>query len=194
MGHLTIVGGARSQAKAFERFIQPHFGQLYRRAYRFAMNRADAEDLVQEVCIRAFPRLSELEKMADPKPWLLCVLYRVFIDSTRRRDRSPIDGADPMDDDGPRAHTAGEELGPEQETERSLTRRRLEEAWRYLDPTQRVLLALHDVEGHTLAEIEELTGLPQGTIKSRLFRARVRLGRLLERNPPATQLAAVEEC
>jgi DNA-directed RNA polymerase specialized sigma24 family protein len=88
-----------------------------------------------------------------------------------------------MEDDAPWAHTADEELDPDAQTERALTRRRVEDAWRYLDATQRALLSLHDVEGHTLAEIAELTGSPQGTIKSRLFRARERLGRLLQRKP-----------
>jgi RNA polymerase sigma-70 factor (ECF subfamily) len=44
-----------------------------------------------------------------------------------------------------------------------------------------VLLALHDVEGHSLAEINEITGIKEGTLKSRLHRARVRLGKLLRR-------------
>jgi RNA polymerase sigma-70 factor (ECF subfamily) len=51
-----------------------------------------------------------------------------------------------------------------------------------LNHEQRLLLALHDVEGHSLAEIHALTGIKDGTIKSRLHRARVRLGRLLQRD------------
>jgi DNA-directed RNA polymerase specialized sigma24 family protein len=74
MARFPIVTSAQTEAKSFERFIRPHFDRLYRRAHRFTMNRSDAEDLVQELCIRAFPRLSELEKMDDPMPWLLRVL------------------------------------------------------------------------------------------------------------------------
>jgi RNA polymerase sigma-70 factor (ECF subfamily) len=62
-----------------------------------------------------------------------------------------------------------------------LARRRLDEAWRHLDEEQRALLALHDVEGYSLLELNELTGIKEGTLKSRLHRARVRLGKLLER-------------
>lgn len=193
MARLTVLPGGRNAARSFERFIEPHFGALYRRAYRFTMNRPDAEDLVQEVCIRAFPRLCDLERMDDPMPWLSCVLYRVFIDMTRRSVRSPIDTAAFLDEDSRWASAPGDELDPEAQAERALSRRRLEAAWRYLTATQRALLALHDVEGYTLPEIEELTGLPQGTIKSRLYRARERLGRLLERKPMANVLAAVEE-
>ncbi len=63
---------------------------------------------------------------------------------------------------------------------------RLERAWRYLDEEQRVLLMLQGIDGHSLAEIEAITGIAQGTLKSRLHRARARLGRLLAREERAT--------
>ena len=70
---------------------------------------------------------------------------------------------------------------PVEEAERALTQRRLSRAWQHLDKEQRALLALHDVEGYSLAELKELTGLKDGTLKSRLHRARIRLGKLLKR-------------
>jgi RNA polymerase sigma-70 factor (ECF subfamily) len=62
-----------------------------------------------------------------------------------------------------------------------------------LNDEQRLLLALHDVEGYSLAEIHSLTGLKDGTIKSKLHRARVRLGRLLTRDQTATSTLAHEQ-
>jgi len=67
---------------------------------------------------------------------------------------------------------------------------RVEDAWRRLSEEQRLLLALHDIEGYTLVEIHSLTGLKDGTIKSRLHRARVRLGKLLQ---PETGVAPVAD-
>jgi DNA-directed RNA polymerase specialized sigma24 family protein len=61
-------------------------------------------------------------------------------------------------------------------------------AWRHLDTEQKALLALHDIEGHSLAELQEITGLKQGTLKSRLHRARVRLGKLLRREDNAHEV------
>ena len=72
-------------------------------------------------------------------------------------------------------------VGPLEEAERALDRWHIEEAWRHLNHEQRLLLALHDIEGYSLKEIQALTGFKEGTIKSRLHRARVRLGRLLQR-------------
>jgi RNA polymerase sigma-70 factor (ECF subfamily) len=56
----------------------------------------------------------------------------------------------------------------------------LDRAWQRLDDAQRMLLALHDIEGYSLAELTEITGLKEGTLKSRLHRSRVQLGKLLK--------------
>ncbi len=55
-------------------------------------------------------------------------------------------------------------------------------AMKLLDTEQCTLLALHDIEGYKLAELQSLTGLPIGTLKSQLHRTRVKLGRLLRRD------------
>jgi RNA polymerase sigma factor (sigma-70 family) len=82
------------------------------------------------------------------------------------------------------------EPSPPEEAERALDRWRIEDAWKHLNSEQRLLLVLHDVEGYSLAEIQLLTSLKEGTIKSRLHRARVRLGRLLQRGQAAAALVA----
>jgi RNA polymerase sigma-70 factor (ECF subfamily) len=153
---------------------------MYRVAFRLTRSAHDAEDLAQEVCVRAYARLDEIEVLEQPRGWLLRVLYRLFVDSVRRYERKHVGsiedvGGDVLAYDGP---------SPMDEAERALERRRLEGAWRHLDQEQRALLALHDVEGYSLAELIELTGLKEGTLKSRLHRARVRLGRLLQREAP----------
>ena len=79
-----------------------------------------------------------------------------------------------------------DEPGPEQQVEGMLMHARLERAWRYLEEEQRVLLMLQGIDGCSLAEIEEITGIAQGKLKSRLHRARNRLGRLLAREETAT--------
>ena len=79
-----------------------------------------------------------------------------------------------------------------EEADRALYRWRIEDEWQHLNEEQRLLLALHDVEGYSLAEIHALTGLKDGTIKSKLHRARVRLGRLLQRDRVVTSTLAHE--
>lgn len=179
MAKLTVIGGVRPDA-AFEGMLRPHFDALYGRAFRLTGNAADAEDLVQELCIRVFPRMDELAHLENPRAWLMRVLYRLFIDLARSKQRSPVRsvGAEDIDD---YLQTPSGEPGPEEQTEAMQQHERLQRAWYHLDGEQRALLVLQGIEGHSLAEIETITGMPQGTLKSRLHRARTRLGRLLTR-------------
>jgi RNA polymerase sigma-70 factor (ECF subfamily) len=165
----------------FAALLRRHVDALYRAGYRLAGNRPDAEDLVQEVCVRAFESCAELARVDRPLAWLLKVQYRVFLDGARRRRRSPLE---PMRDDV--SLLATDEPGPDALAESALAEPRFERAWNALEKQQRALLALQ-AEGYTLAEIREITDLSSDVLKARLYRARVRLGRLLgERaNAPA---------
>jgi len=178
MARLTALEGGRAAAARFEALIEPHYGALYRAAYRLTRSVHDAEDLVQEVCLRAFARLDELQAFERPRAWLLCVLQRLFIDQTRRYERRFGQSIETSDSGA----WMSEEPGPAEMAEQSSNRRHLARAWHYLDRTQQVLLALHDIEGYSLAELQQITGLKEGTLKSRLHRARVRLGKLLQRD------------
>ncbi|HEX7080657.1 MAG TPA: RNA polymerase sigma factor [Gammaproteobacteria bacterium] len=186
MARLTVIHGGRSAVERFEALIGKHYSLLYRAAYRFTRSVHDAEDLVQEVCARAYPRLDELERLDQPQSWMLCVMRRIFIDQLRRFERSHVDSIEVHD----AASFAAEEPGPADETESALWTQRLARAWRRLDEDQRTLLALHDIEGYTLAELMEITGLKEGTLKSRLHRARARLGKLLKREESAPSAAS----
>lgn len=175
MEKLTVINGGRSFAQRFEALMKLHYTTLYRAAYRLTRSVDDAEDLVQEVCVRAFPRLEELEQLDQPRAWLLRVLRRIFIDQTRRYERRHVDSLETVDQAAMTASTPG----PLEETESAERAERLARAWLRLDKDNRSLLALHDVEGYSLAELMRITGLKEGTLKSRLHRARVKLGRLL---------------
>jgi len=81
---------ARPDALNFEDLLRPQVEYLYRLAWRFTGSVADAEDLVQDVLIKLFPRTQELLEIEKLRPWLARVLYNQFVDSVRRQARSPI--------------------------------------------------------------------------------------------------------
>ena len=166
----------------FAALVEPHYEVLYRAAYRLTRSTHDAEDLAQEVCVRAYPRLEELEMLDQPRAWLLRVMYRLFVDWTRRYERTHVESMETVDVSA----LESDEAGPAEMAQRLLDGGHLDSAWSKLDHEQRGLLALHDVEGYTLAELREITGLKEGTLKSRLHRARVRLGKLLRREQEAS--------
>jgi RNA polymerase sigma factor (sigma-70 family) len=171
----------------FGELVAPHLAALFRSAYRLTGNRADAEDVVQEVCVRAYTHLATLRTLEQPKSWLLKIAYRVFVDGARRRVRSPV-RATTEDFDATR-HADGP--SPEESAEGELAERRLLTALAELDREQRALLALH-VEGYSLAELQTMTDLSTDVLKARLYRARVRLGKLLAADSKTPTLALVK--
>lgn len=171
----------------FDVVVRPHFEALYRAAMRLTRSHEDAEDLVQEVVLRACPELDRLETLDSPRAWLLRVQYRIFVDELRRRKRSPIvDGRDAAETD----HALSEDPGPEEQAEREQRRRQLARVWGMLDRRQRALLALH-AEGYTLAELAAVTGLTPNAVGVTLHRARARLAKLI-RNDTTGALRLVQ--
>jgi RNA polymerase sigma-70 factor (ECF subfamily) len=173
------ISGRRSNELEFDELVLPHLDGLYGRAYALTGNVQDAEDLTQEVCIRASSRLEDLARHEKPRAWLMQVLYRLFVDLVRGRRRSPIRLMAPEDAQASVDAAVSTDPGPEQQADASAFLKRLHLAWERLTSDEQLLLALHGIEGLSLAEIQEITGLPAGTIKSRLHRSRIRLGKLI---------------
>lgn len=172
----------KSSSARFEVLVRPYFDALYAAARRFTASAADAEDLVQEVCMKAFLNLDDLECIEHKRAWLLRVLYNLFVDGQRKQQRSPVHIAASTDDTDEMELREHEYLQPDQQVDRMLRVDIVLRAMALLDKDQCALLAMHDVEGLSLEELHEITDLPIGTIKSRLFRTRAKLGRLLKNN------------
>jgi RNA polymerase sigma-70 factor (ECF subfamily) len=165
---------ANADARQFKALIEPHLDALFRAAHRLTRNRADAEDLVQEACVRAYVRLAELRETERAKAWALSVLHNVFVDDKRRARRSAVvaDGAD--------VGAAAPSLDPSPEESAYAAQReeRLHRAWLELDRGHRALLALR-AEGYTHDEIAEITGIAKDALNARLYRARQSLAHCL---------------
>jgi RNA polymerase sigma-70 factor (ECF subfamily) len=168
------------QTEVFERVVRPHFDRLYRLSWRLTGTKAEAEDLFQELLVKAFGMLDELVHIEEPGSWLSRVMYNLFVDQHRRFARQRMH----LVDEG---HLPGEGLAdlpgnfdPVEDNERQEQFRRLDAALQQLSEEHRVVVLLHDTEGYKLEEIEGMTGIPVGTIKSRLHRARGRLRQILQ--------------
>jgi len=170
-----------ADAHRFKGLIEPHLDALFRAAFRLARNRADADDLVQETCVRAYVRVAELRESQPVKAWLLRVLHNVFVDGARRARRSPVTA---VQDDADLASSACPDPNPEERAGMTQREEQLHRAWLKLDRGHRALLALR-AEGYGLSEIAEITGLPAEALNARLYRARVSLARSLNQERAA---------
>lgn len=164
----------------FTAIVEPQFDVLYRTALRLTRDAADAEDLVQDVCLRAASRLAELEAVTDHRAWFLRVQYRIFVDGHRRRLRSPLRALDSVSEDC--VESAADQPALDEFADGIASRDSLNRAWRRLDCEQRVLLSLH-AEGHDLSDIATITGIPKPALSARLYRARSRFAKALRGGP-----------
>jgi RNA polymerase sigma-70 factor (ECF subfamily) len=176
------------QNLAFERLVQPHFDRLYRLAWRLAGSKAEAEDLFQELLIKAYGKIDELAQIEQPAPWLCRVMYNLFVDERRRftRQRMHTVAEGQLGVDGiaglPTSSGGGDDpLASQQQSEQV---ERLEQALAQLSDEHCLVVLLHDTEGYKISEIQDLTGTPVGTIKSRLHRARAHLREILTADGP----------
>ena len=184
MAKILGFSSKRADQAHFERLLRPHLEQLYRLAYRFTGNPTDAEDLVQDLLIKIYPRREELKQVEKLRPWLARVMYNLFIDHKRRHSRSPVHLA--VDNIGDEESGGSlldqiptEAAGPEEETARHIDLTHLQASLEALSDDHRLVLMLHDIEGYTLEEMTAIVECPIGTLKSRLHRARARLREIL---------------
>jgi len=148
-----------------------------------AGQRDDAEDLVQDVLLKLFPRLEEMQLVEKLGPWLARVLYRHFIDKLRSKQRSPIQLVG--EDENNIIDNFTESMpGPIDINDTQLLQDRLQHSLNRLNEDQRILVILHDVEGYTLQEIHTMYDVSIGTLKSRLNRARSKLRQSLKNMEP----------
>jgi RNA polymerase sigma-70 factor (ECF subfamily) len=164
----------------FEALLRPHLERLFRLAWRFTQSREDAEDLVQALLLKLLPQEDKLVAVEQLGPWLARSLFYLYIDQVRQRRRQE-DGLGLRIDDEDALHAVvdDERGSPEHAADRLRENRRLEGALGALSPEHRALIALHDIEGHTLEELSGMLEVPIGTLKSRLHRGRANLRWLL---------------
>ncbi len=158
----------------FEALVLPHVPHLHRLAQRYCGNKHDAEDLVQDLLVKLYPRTEELETVESLKPWLTKSLYHLYIDKIRSNKRSPIDDKQVNDTDIYADTSISQPSSNRQDTIKDL-----QKALNQLDDTHRVLIIMHDVESYTLVELEKILDTPVGTLKSRLHRGRAKLRKII---------------
>ena len=133
--------------------IQEHFSALYGAARRLTSSPSDAEDLVQDLCLKAFESIDELEGIEFRRAWLLKVLYHKFVDRRRSLSRSPVDQCDTGADSFEPEQIARSEIRPDEQLDQDARIAQITRAMGILNKDDCSLLALHDIEGYSLEEL-----------------------------------------
>jgi RNA polymerase sigma-70 factor (ECF subfamily) len=159
---------------AFEEVYRTHAGRLYSVACRMVGNRADAEDLLQEIFLAAHRKLDSFRGESALGTWLYRLATNLCLDHLRSRAARTGQLTDALDDEPGLADEGTRGLA-----DRTLTRMDLERALAQLPEGCRAAFVLHDVEGLEHREVAEALGIAEGTSKSQVHKARLRLRALL---------------
>ncbi len=171
----TSQDARRTARMQFEREALQHLDALYGFALKLARARDDAEDLVSDTMLRAFERWEQYRLGTNIRAWLFTILYHVFVSRKRRIDAREVQPHD--DGDGWSAHEAIGDADPERTFYDSFLDEEITRAIAALPTEYRAAVVLSDVQGLRYAEIAQVLHVPEGTVKSRLFRGR----RILQR-------------
>jgi RNA polymerase sigma-70 factor, ECF subfamily len=166
----------------FEEEVECCRRQLYPAALKMTGNRSDAEDLVQETLTRAYAGLRGYTPGSNARAWLHRIMTNVFANTCRKKNREPVHvlsaelelgqpGCAVRGIGGPMAHTPS----AEDEVLGQFAYSRYRQAIDELPDCFKAAIYLADVEGYSYDDVAEMTGVPIGTVTSRLHRARNRL-------------------
>ena len=175
------------QAGAFEELLDRYQDRIFNLVYRLSGHYQDAQDMTQDVFVKALEHIADFRQQAQFYTWLFRIAVNVAISRRRRGQRVRFVPLDPPasasadgDGQGGGVRLADERAeDPPEAVERDETNRRVAGAIGQLDEEFRGVLVLKDIEGFDYERIGEILELPLGTVKSRLHRARLELKRLL---------------
>jgi RNA polymerase sigma-70 factor (ECF subfamily) len=174
---------ARSAPRAFEEVLAEHLDALYRTALRLCRGHdADAEDLLQDAALRALAGYGRLREPSAARPWLFTILTRTHLNRVRGSRRRPETASADLDESAFEAALAdwSPMASPADLVEARQLGEQLTRALDELAAEQRAVVLLVDVEGFTQREVAGMLEVPEGTVASRLFRARRLLRTVLE--------------
>jgi RNA polymerase sigma factor (sigma-70 family) len=162
---------------AFERLMREHQGLCWHIVQRMVRHPDDTRELCQETFLRAYRHIEQYRGDSPLKAWLGRIAYSLALRHLEKQQRGVV--AAGANDEDAMAQTA-DPVETEALHARQIAGDDLHAAIDALPPLQRTLLTLYHLDELSIPEIANITGLPDGTIKSHLFRSRRRLRQLLE--------------
>ena len=160
-----------------------HLDHLYRVAFYLVRNRDEAQDIVQETCVRAFDSHQQFTPGTNMKAWLTRILYNLFFDQYQRKKRMvSIDEKDDTAGVGLDywAKLAGENPGPEKQLLNLELNAKIQDALGRIPEEFRAAIILVDMGDFSYAEAAGIMSCPIGTVRSRLSRGRRLLHEFLQ--------------
>ena len=168
-----VLGG---DANAFEELVLKYEKTVYNLALRMVGDRDDASDMTQEAFIKAYGSLSSFRGDSKFSVWIYRITTNVCLDFLRSKSRKQQVSLTVSDDDeDAQLDIPDPKADHEQQLIKKISMQSVEEGLKTLPDKQRQILVMRELGGMSYAEIGAALSLEEGTVKSRIFRARKRL-------------------
>jgi RNA polymerase sigma-70 factor, ECF subfamily len=183
-----IAAVLKGDAASFEPLVQKYSPRVFATARRYARRESEVEDIVQDIWLKAFEKLSSFRSEAPFEHWLMRLAVRTCYDALRAHQRNRettfAELTDPEEDWLDRFVSQPDSASENAEAARQLVARALEQ----LSPAARLVITLQEIEERSVKEVARLTGWSEPLVKVRAFRARAEMRRVLSRITKAKYL------
>lgn len=179
-----VARAQRGDTGAFDILIERYQQRLYATVYHMTSNHEDANDVVQDVFIKAYRSLNSFKGQSSFYTWIYRIAVNRTINFVKRRKNKGHFSLNDVDNDiesDPDFVELMSHVTPRTEAGRNELQEKLNEALQKLSEEHRTVVVLHDVQGLTHADIAKIMRCPETTVRSRLFYARQQLQSMLNR-------------
>lgn len=179
---ISIKRSLRGEKKAFEQLVKRYQKSVYNLAYRMTGSREDAEDLTQETFLRAYTKLNTFDVDRRFSPWLFRIASNLCINWQKRQKFREVSLDSFSEEKKESLLFSGVSANPEFQLERNQLQKLLKQEILALPVRYRLVFTLRYLDDYSCREIAEILDMPEGTVKTYLFRARRILREKLEGN------------
>lgn len=158
--------------EAFEKLISDHQKKIYNLCFRYFENHDDASELSQEIFIKVYKSIATFKEESLISTWIYKITTSTCIDELRKRKNHKVVSIDDYEVDGPHIEIASKMEGPHEYFEKKEIKIEVQRAISQLSEEFKTVIILRDIQGFSYDEIADITGVPLGTVKSRIKRAR----------------------
>ena len=170
-----VLKAQRGDVHAFDELVERYHGKIYGLTYNMTSNREDAEDLTQEVFVKAFEALPRFKGKSSFYTWIYRIAVNKTINYRKKRNRKRTLSLDQFDQEiktDDNYHDLTTKGSPLRNISLSELQIKLNEALQSLSEKHRTVVVMHDMQGIPHEEIAKVVGASVGTVRSRLFYAR----------------------
>jgi RNA polymerase sigma-70 factor (ECF subfamily) len=185
---LTLVSQCKEgNVNAFEELVRRHQKRIFSVTFRMIGDYDEACEVTQDAFISAYRNIGDFKGKSKFSTWITAITINLTrnrlkaLRSRRQREAFSIDDPKPVEDGELSSEPQAMSPSVLELLEKEDEKKRIQQCIDSLDPYQKEVLILRDVEGYTYEEIRNLLGISEGTVKSRLFRARQAMRVLLKK-------------